>query len=298
MDYRTRQIQSVTFWGAACNLALSALKLTAGLVGRSSAMVADAVHSFSDLVSDVIVLVFARISGKGKDKGHDYGHGKFETLATTVVSLLLLVVAARMIALSVGQIRSALAGAPPSAPGVIALVAAVVSIAVKEILYQWTARVGRRLSSSVMVANAWHHRSDALSSIGSLIGIGAAILLGGKWTILDPLVGLVISVVIIVVAVKMSIPALAELTDASLPDDVEQKITEIIDSVPGVSDVHELKTRRCGHYSIAEVHMVVRPDMTILEAHDLTVEAERRLHAAFGDDMQVTIHVEPSVDSL
>lgn len=298
MDYRTRQIQSVTFWGAVCNLALSALKLTAGLVGRSSAMVADAVHSFSDLVSDVVVLVFARISGKGKDKGHDYGHGKFETLATTVVSLLLLVVAARMIALSVGQIRSALAGAPPSAPGVIALVAAVVSIAVKEILYQWTARVGRRLSSSVMVANAWHHRSDALSSIGSLIGIGAAILLGGKWTILDPLVGLVISVVIIVVAVKMSIPALAELTDASLPDDVEQKITEIIDSVPGVSDVHELKTRRCGHYSIAEVHMVVRPDMTILEAHDLTVEAERRLHAAFGDDMQVTIHVEPSVDSL
>ena len=298
MDYRTRQIQSVTFWGAVCNLALSALKLTAGPVGRSSAMVADAVHSFSDLVSDVVVLVFARISGKGKDKGHDYGHGKFETLATTVVSLLLLVVAARMIALSVGQIRSALAGAPPSAPGVIALVAAVVSIAVKEILYQWTARVGRRLSSSVMVANAWHHRSDALSSIGSLIGIGAAILLGGKWTILDPLVGLVISVVIIVVAVKMSIPALAELTDASLPDDVEQKITEIIDSVPGVSDVHELKTRRCGHYSIAEVHMVVRPDMTILEAHDLTVEAERRLHAAFGDDMQVTIHVEPSVDSL
>lgn len=298
MDYRTRQIQSVTFWGAVCNLALSALKLTAGLVGRSSAMVADAVHSFSDLVSDVVVLVFARISGKGKDKGHDYGHGKFETLATTVVSLLLLVVAARMIALSVGQIRSALAGAPPSAPGVIALVAAVVSIAVKEILYQWTARVGRRLSSSVMVANAWHHRSDALSSIGSLIGIGAAILLGGKWTILDPLVGLVISVVIIVVAVKMSIPALAELTDASLPDDVEQKITEIIDSVPGVSDVHELKTRRCGHYSIAEVHMVVRPDMTILEAHDLTVEAEQRLHAAFGDDMQVTIHVEPSVDSL
>ena len=298
MDYRTRQIQSVTFWGAVGNLALSALKLTAGLIGRSSAMVADAVHSFSDLVSDVVVLVFARISGKGKDKGHDYGHGKFETLATTVVSLLLLVVAARMIASSVGQIRSALAGTPPSAPGVIALVAAVVSIAVKEILYQWTARVGRRLSSSVMVANAWHHRSDALSSVGSLIGIGAAILLGGKWTILDPLVGLVISVVIIVVAVKMSIPALAELTDASLPDDVEHKMTEIIDSVPGVSDVHELKTRRCGHYSIAEVHMVVRPDMTILEAHDLTVEAEQRLHAAFGDDMQVTIHVEPSVDSL
>ena len=298
MDYRTRQIQSVTLWGAVCNLALSAIKLAAGLLGRSSAMVADAVHSLSDLVSDVVVLVFAHISAKGKDKDHDYGHGKFETLATTVVSLLLLVVAARMIASSVGQIRSALGGTPPSPPGMIALVAAVVSIAVKEVLYQWTARVGRKLSSSVMVANAWHHRSDALSSVGSLVGIGGAILLGGRWTILDPLVGLAISVVIIVVAVRMSLPALAELTDASLPEDVEQRITEVIEAVPGVEDVHELKTRRCGHYSIAEVHMVVRPDMTIHEAHDITVEAERRLHAEFGDDMQLTIHVEPSVDSL
>lgn len=298
MDYRTRQIQSVTFWGAVCNLALSALKLAAGVVGRSSAMVADGVHSLSDLVSDVVVLVFSRISAKGKDKGHDYGHGKFETLATVMVSLILLVVAARMIASSVSQIRQALQGAPPSSPGLVALVAAVVSVAVKEVLYQWTARVGRKVSSSVMVANAWHHRSDALSSIGSLVGIGGAIVLGGAWTVLDPIVGLLISVVIIVVAVRMSIPALAELTDASLPEDVEQKISSAIDSVPGVIDVHELKTRRCGHYSIAEVHMVVRPEMTILEAHDITVEAEQRLRAEFGDDMQVTIHVEPSVDSL
>lgn len=298
MDYRTRQIQSVTFWGAVCNLALSALKLAAGVVGRSSAMVADGVHSLSDLVSDVVVLVFSRISAKGKDKGHDYGHGKFETLATVMVSLILLVVAARMIASSVSQIRQALQGAPPSSPGLVALVAAVVSVAVKEVLYQWTARVGRKVSSSVMVANAWHHRSDALSSIGSLVGIGGAIVLGGAWTVLDPIVGLLISVVIIVVAVRMSIPALAELTDASLPEDVEQKISSVIDSVPGVIDVHELKTRRCGHYSIAEVHMVVRPEMTILEAHDITVEAEQRLRAEFGDDMQVTIHVEPSVDSL
>lgn len=288
----------MTFWGAVCNLALSAIKLVAGLLGRSSAMVADAVHSLSDLVTDVIVIVFARISSKGQDKGHDYGHGKFETLASLSVSILLLVVAGRMIASSVGKISSVLAGEALPSPGIIALVAAAVSVAVKEVLFQWTFRVGKKVSSPSMVANAWHHRSDALSSVASLAGIGGAILLGGRWTILDPLVGGIISIVIIVVAVKMSVPAILELTDASLPDDVEDKILRTISSVSGIRNVHDLKTRRCGSYEIADVHIVVDPDMTIVEAHKITVEAEERLRDVFGPEMQVTIHVEPSEDSL
>lgn len=288
----------MTFWGAVCNLALSAIKLVAGLLGRSSAMVADAVHSLSDLVTDVIVIVFARISSKGQDKGHDYGHGKFETLASLSVSILLLVVAGRMIASSVGKISSVLAGEALPSPGIIALVAAAVSVAVKEVLFQWTYRVGKKVSSPSMVANAWHHRSDALSSVASLAGIGGAILLGGRWTILDPLVGGIISIVIIVVAVKMSVPAILELTDASLPDDVEDKILRTISSVSGIRNVHDLKTRRCGSYEIADVHIVVDPDMTIVEAHKITVEAEERLRDVFGPEMQVTIHVEPSEDSL
>lgn len=298
MDNRTKDIQKITLWGAFCNIALTIVKFVAGILGGSTAMLADAVHSASDLVTDIIVIVFTRISGKGKDKGHDYGHGKFETLATVVVSLMLLVVGAEMIKSSYQQIRSAMEGNPLPAPEMIALWAAVISIISKEFLYQWTVKVGKRLSSPVVIANAWHHRTDALSSVGSLIGIAGAIALGGEWTILDPLVGAVISIVIIVMAVKMSIPALAELTEASLPEKTEQKMLEIIRSVEGVRGVHELKTRLCGHYCIADFHIVVDPETTILESHETTVIIERKLREEFGEETQINIHVEPSDDSL
>ena len=298
MDNRTKDIQNITLWGAFCNIALTIVKFVAGILGGSTAMLADAVHSASDLVTDIIVIVFTRISGKGKDKGHDYGHGKFETLATVVVSLMLLVVGAEMIKSSYQQIRSAVEGNPLPAPEMIALWAAVISIISKEFLYQWTVKVGKRLSSPVVIANAWHHRTDALSSVGSLVGIAGAIALGGEWTILDPLVGAVISIVIIVMAVKMSIPALAELTEASLPEKTEQKMLEIIRSVEGVRGVHELKTRLCGHYCIADFHIVVDPETTILESHETTVIIERKLREEFGEETQINIHVEPSDDSL
>lgn len=298
MDNRTKDIQNITLWGAFCNIALTIVKFVAGILGGSTAMLADAVHSASDLVTDIIVIVFTRISGKGKDKGHDYGHGKFETLATVVVSLMLLVVGAEMIKSSYQQIRSAMEGNPLPAPEMIALWAAVISIFSKEFLYQWTVKVGKRLSSPVVIANAWHHRTDALSSVGSLLGIAGAIALGGEWTILDPLVGAVISIVIIVMAVKMSIPALAELTEASLPEKTEQKMLEIIRSVEGVRGVHELKTRLCGHYCIADFHIVVDPETTILESHETTVIIERKLREEFGEETQINIHVEPSDDSL
>lgn len=298
MDNRTKDIQKITLWGAFCNIALTIVKFVAGILGGSTAMLADAVHSASDLVTDIIVIVFTRISGKGKDKGHDYGHGKFETLATVVVSLMLLVVGAEMIKSSYQQIRSAVEGNPLPAPEMIALWAAVISIISKEFLYQWTVKVGKRLSSPVVIANAWHHRTDALSSVGSFVGIAGAIALGGEWTILDPLVGAVISIVIIVMAVKMSIPALAELTEASLPEKTEQKMLEIIRSVEGVRGVHELKTRLCGHYCIADFHIVVDPETTILESHETTVIIERKLREEFGEETQINIHVEPSDDSL
>ena len=298
MDNRTKDIQKITLWGAFCNIALTIVKFVAGILGGSTAMLADAVHSASDLVTDIIVIVFTRISGKGKDKGHDYGHGKFETLATVVVSLMLLVVGAEMIKSSYQQIRSAVEGNPLPAPEMIALWAAIISIISKEFLYQWTVKVGKRLSSPVVIANAWHHRTDALSSVGSLLGIAGAIALGGEWTILDPLVGAVISIVIIVMAVKMSIPALAELTEASLPEKTEQKMLEIIRSVEGVRGVHELKTRLCGHYCIADFHIVVDPETTILESHETTVIIERKLREEFGEETQINIHVEPSDDSL
>lgn len=296
-DERGHVISSVTVWGAAANLGLSALKMAAGILGRSSAMMADAVHSLSDLVSDVVVLVMVRVASKGKDKSHDYGHGKFETLATVVVSLLLLIVGARLMAGAIRSIRFVIDGGVLEAPGMIALWAALVSIAVKEILYQWTSRVGRKVDSSAMVANAWHHRSDALSSVGSALGIGGALLLGGRWTVLDPIVGGIISIVIIVVAVQMAIPAVNELTEASLPDDVEDEILSIIESVEGVDNVHDLRTRRSGPDIIIDVHIVVDPDMSVRDAHDITSVAETAVRQKYGESTQLSIHVEPNIDS-
>lgn len=274
-------------------MALCAFKMVAGLLGRSSAMVADAVHSLSDLVSDVVVLVMVKISSRKSDKGHDYGHGKFETLATVCISLLLLVIGAKLMAGGIKSIRFVLDGGTLEAPGKIALWAAIVSILVKEALFQWTNIVGKRVNSQAMIANAWHHRSDALSSVGAALGIGGAILLGGSWTILDPIVGCIISIILIVVAVKMAIPAIAELTEASLPEDVEARITEIIESVPGIHNAHNLQTRRTGPDIVIDVHVLVDAAMSVAEAHAITENVEEALRREYGDSTQVSIHVEP-----
>ncbi|MCQ2140338.1 MAG: cation diffusion facilitator family transporter [Bacteroidales bacterium] len=294
---REQTISRVTAWGAVGNLVLAAFKLLAGVVGRSSAMLADAVHSLSDLVSDVIVLVMVKVSSKAADKDHDYGHGKYETLATVVVALMLVMVGAKLMAEGIQKIRLVVAGGVLAVPGSVALWAALVSIGLKELLYQWTARVGKRMNSPAMITNAWHHRTDALSSIGSAIGIGCALAFGGKWAILDPIVCCMISIFIIVVAVKMTIPALHELTEGSLPDDMEAQIVEIIGSVPGVEDVHGLKTRRNGPAIIIGVHIVVDPNITVAAAHHITELAEDALRERFGQETQISIHIEPHKDA-
>lgn len=294
---REREMTRVTAWGAAANVALAAGKLVAGIFGRSSAMVADAIHSLSDLVSDFIVLAMVKVSSKGRDKSHDYGHGKFETLATVIVAVLLLVVGARLMADGVRKILAVVHGTMITVPSLIALWAALASVAVKEILYQWTARVGRRCSSPAVITNAWHHRTDALSSIASAVGIGAAILLGGKWAVMDPLVCCAISIFIFYIAVKMAVPALNELTEASLPDEIEAEMEQIIRSVEGVEDVHAMKTRSLGPNVIIDSHIVVCPEMTVLQAHDITEIAEARLRDRFGADTQISLHVEPSKEA-
>lgn len=293
---REKTIARVTAWGALVNFALAALKLAAGLLGRSSAMVADAVHSFSDLVSDAIVLVMVRVSSKGQDKGHDFGHGKFETLATAAVAILLFFVGVRLMVGGIGKIRLVLDGGELPSPDSIALWAAVVSIAVKEALYWWTSVTGKKVNSPAMISNAWHHRSDALSSIGSALGIGGAMLLGGKWAVLDPIVGCIISIFILAVAVKMVVPALDELTEGSLPDETEEEIERIICSVDGVENVHELKTRKNGPDIIIAAHIVVNAAMSVAVAHRLTEIAESKLREKFGQKTQISLHVEPDSD--
>lgn len=297
MNKREKEIRRITIAGAVVNIVLTTLKIIAGILGRSAAMIADGVHSLSDLFSDVIVLIFTHISSKGKDRDHSFGHGKFETLATLIVSVMLVVVGADFMAKGVRKIIGVLNGEMIPVPGMVALWAAAASIAAKEILYHVTARVGKKINSPVVMANAWHHRSDAFSSIGALAGIGGAIILGDRWAILDPLASCGISIAIIAVAVKMALPSLAELLEASLPEEMENEIKGIAMSVEGVDDIHELKTRRNGISVIIDAHVVVDPDMTVVQAHDISTAVETALRSRFGAETQINIHVEPGKEA-
>ena len=289
-EIRKRKIYRVTFVGFVVNLVLSVLKLAAGIVGRSGAMVADAVHSFSDLATDVVVIAFARISAKPRDDGHDYGHGKYETLATIIISLALGIVGAGILAGSIRDIRIVVDGGLLPRPGLVALVAAGVSIVVKEILYRYTVRA---VDSPSVVANAWHHRSDALSSLGTLVGIACAYFLGQKWRIADPIAALVVAVFIFKVAFDLIRTGLGELLERSLPDETEQEILGIVTADPEVGEPHNLRTRRIGAAIAVEVHVRMDGAMTVARSHALTVDIERRLRARFGEGTMIAIHVEP-----
>lgn len=294
---RGKEIRKITLIGAGVNIVLTAIKIVAGVLGRSAAMIADGVHSLSDLFSDVVVLVFTHISSKGRDRDHSFGHGKFETLATLIVSLILVVVGGKLMAGGVQKIVDILNGEAIPVPGHIALWAALASILAKEILYIATARVGKKVNSPVVIANAWHHRSDALSSIGALAGIGGAILLGEKWTILDPIASCCISIAIIVVAVKMALPSLSELLETSLPEAIEEDIKKTAAAVPGVEDIHNLQTRRNGISFIIDAHVVVDPTISVVQAHDIATAVEDALRAKYGTETQISIHIEPGCEA-
>lgn len=292
-ESRKRNIYRVTFIGFAVNLVLAAGKLAAGLLGRSGAMVADAVHSFSDLATDVVVIAFARISAKPKDTGHDYGHGKYETLATIVISLVLAAVGAGILLGAVRAIRAVLDGGVLPRPGAVALIAAVVSIIAKEVLYRYTVRAGRAVESPSLIANAWHHRSDALSSLGTLIGIACAYFLGQKWRIADPIAALLVAVFIFKIAFDLIRTGLDELLERSLPDDVEREIVRIVAADPAVHDPHNLRTRRIGASIAIEVHVRMDGEMSVRRSHEVTVGIERRLRERFGAGTMIAVHVEP-----
>lgn len=292
-DNREKQIFRVTIIGSIVNLILTAAKIAAGIIGKSAAMISDGVHSLSDLVSDFVVLAFVKVSSKGRDKDHDFGHGKFETFATMIVGVLLIAVGGKLLADGVNGIVGFFRGEELETPGTIALWMAFISIISKELLARYTEAEGRRMDCAVVVANAWHHRSDALSSIGALFGIGGSILLGPRWAFLDPLASCVISIMLIVAAVKIALPAVRELLDVSLPDEDEDEIRRIAESVPGVIDLHELKTIKEGPYIIIEAHLTVDPTISIVKAHDIATAVEDALRSKFGPETQISIHVEP-----
>lgn len=290
---REKGICRVTVIGSIVNFLLLVFKFFAGIAGHSAAMLADAVHSLSDFVTDIIVIVFVRISAKPEDEGHDYGHGKYETLATAIIGIFLLFVGVGIFWNGASSIYHFLRGGSLQQPGMLALVAALISIVFKEALYQYTAFKGRKLNSQAVVANAWHHRSDALSSIGTAVGIGGAILLGNHWLVLDPAAAVIVSFFIMRVAVKLLIPCVDELLEKSLPAAVEKEILETILSFPGVSSPHHLRTRRIGSYCAIEVHVRMDGRIPLEDAHCKATAVENGLKRRFGKSTLVNIHVEP-----
>ena len=291
---REDEIARVTLTGSVVNLLLVGLKAVAGLVGHSSAMISDAVHSLSDFVTDIVVLVFVRVSARPQDEDHDYGHGKYETLATLFIGLALAAAAVGIVVSGAGKLARWLQGEDLPAPGRIALWAALASIVAKELLFQYTRIKGKHLNSKALEANAWHHRSDALSSVGTAIGIGGAILLGSRWTVLDPLASIVVGAMLVKVAWDLLGPSFGELTDSSLPADMEQEMMDIIRGVPGVEDPHNLRTRRIGNRIAAEVHIRLDGALPLSEAHEKASEVERRFKERFGAQSHVIVHMEPN----
>ena len=289
---RANEVKRYTLIGLVVNAILSALKIVAGFIGNSGAMIADGIHSVSDFATDIVVLAFVGVTARGIDKRYHYGHGKFETFATMIIAVVLFAVAVGLFWSSGESVLRSLGGEEIEAPSYFALIMAAVSIATKEILYRYTAHVGDAVKSMALVANAWHHRSDAFSSIAALVGIAGAMFLSPQWRILDPLAAMAVSVFIAIVAWRLLMPSVQELLEVSLPDDEINAIEREICQVDGVMAFHHLRTRKNGNRYIIDLHIKVKPDITVVDAHDIASSVENRLKERFHGAM-VYVHTEP-----
>lgn len=285
-----RRVTMVGFW---VNAALGILKVWGGIVGRSGALVADGIHSFSDFITDAIVIAVVGVARRKPDSVYAYGRGKYETGATLLVAIILVIVAIGLFADGVEKVIEWFRGAELEQPSLFALIIIVLSIVSKEWLYQYTRRVGERIHSGVVVANAWHHRSDALSSIATLIGVGGAVLLSPRWRVLDPAAVIVVSVFIAIVGIRLIIPAAKELLEVSMSKRSVEEIRAITASTPGVITYHHLRTRRNGNLAIVDMHIKVDPEITVSEGHSIASRLEDEIRKGFGENSIVYIHVEP-----
>ena len=290
---REQSIYRVTIAGSIINAALLAFKFVAGVLGGSAAMIADAVHSLSDFMTDIVVLLFVKLGNKPQDEDHDYGHGKYETLATALIGIALMGVGAMICYNGLTKTWAVINGEQLKSPGMIAFIAAIVSIALKEWAYRFTEKVGREVGSQAVRANAWHHRSDALSSIGTAFGIGGAILLGAQWAVLDPLAAIIVSFFILKAAYGLIVQATNELLEGSLPKDVEAQMVALAAEEEGVADIHNLRTRRLGNKMAIEMHVRMPGEMSLYEAHEKATRIEKRLRKQFGEHTHIALHLEP-----
>jgi len=291
---RIYQALWVTKVGIIANTALVLIKFVAGFWGRSSALIADAVHSLSDFASDIMVIAGLKLGHRPADRTHHYGHGKFETLSAVFLGFLLILTAAGLFISGLDKIIEVIKGTIPEKPGWIAVIAAFLSILVKESLYRYTVKIGKKIDSQAVIANAIHHRSDALSSIGAMIGVAGAILLGPDFRILDPIASMVVSFFIVKVSISIVKNSLNELLEASLDENTEKEILEIICRGAGVINPHNLRTRKIGNNIAVDIHIEVESNLNIKAAHDIALGVENRLKEKYGPGTVISVHTDPS----
>jgi len=257
-------------------------------------MVADAVHSLSDFVSDIAIILTFRIVKKPIDKSHDYGHGKFETLSTFIVGLLLLFIGIGILRSGILNVIKISGGIIPYQPRIIAFYAAVISVITKEWLYRYTAKKGKEIKSDAIIANAWHHRTDAFTSVGTMIGIGLAVLMGHKWVIFDPIAAIMVSIFILKISITIILKCTNEFMEASLSEETENKILKVVRSVDGVTNPHNLKTRKIGKNIAIDIHIEVDRNLNIVQAHNIASAVENKIKEEFGEETFISVHTEPS----
>ena len=289
---RNSEEKRCTLVGMTCDVCLSVLKIATGFIGRSSAILADGIHSISDTVTDALVYAMVRLSGKGVDERYRYGRGKYETLAAFLISIILVVVAIGLLTDGTQDVWAALHGDTLERPHNIALIVGILAIIVKEGLYHYTRLKGRKTGSSALKAYAWHHRADALSTAATLLGVAGAMFLGEPWRVLDPLAAIAVSALILVLAYRMGRPAVEELLEVSLPKEEQDKIATIVNSTPGVKAFHNLRTRRNGNLRVVDIHVKVDGGLSVNDSHEITRAIERGLSEVLGEVM-TNIHVEP-----
>lgn len=286
-----RHVTWVGFW---VNAFLGVAKVLGGIFSHSSALVADGIHSFSDFISDIIVIMMVGISRKKPDSGHQFGHGRFEALATVLLSLILILVAAGIFYDGIVRIIHFCNGGVLPRPGWVALAIILLSIVSKEWLYHYTRRAGERIRSEAVIANAWHHRSDSFSSVATLIGVAGAMFFGDRWRVLDPAAAIVVGVFIFVVSIQLARPAIEEMLGASLPGSVKNSLHKALRNTPGVLAHDNLRTFKTGSDGYVMVHIKVDPEITVSEAHQIASAAERNMrHAVKGLTIHASTHIEP-----
>lgn len=291
---RIKEAIRITNVGIVANIILIIIKFLGGILGRSSAVIADAVHSFADFASDLVVIAGLKLADRPADETHRYGHGKFETLAALLLGLMLFVTGLGICIAGVNSIVKFLNGEILGRPEWIAVLAAILSIVLKEWLYRYTIRYGEKLNSQPLKANALNHRSDALTSVGVLVGITGSMILGIDWRVLDPVAAVIVGLFIFKVAYRVIKQSTDELLEASAGREIEREIKKIVRKVQGVDNVHNLKTRKIGSSLAIDMHVYVNEFLNIKDAHDISTRVENELHKKFGSNTLISVHIEPN----